>query len=199
MTHHCETLIEDDLVVVEGVRCTGVARTLAELGSVVNPQQVWRALIEARRRNVSPIWLRQTALRVHRPGQSGSGVLLRALDRWSTEGRLPESWFEALLEELLNDPSIPEVPRQYTIRNAAGRFVARVDLAIPSVRLGLEAHSRQFHFGPIHELRDEDRDLRAAAAGWELLYLGWYATQSPAQVRQLVAEVVQQRRRSRQV
>jgi hypothetical protein len=83
---------------------------------------------------------------------------------------------------------------QYTIRNAAGRVVARTDIGIPSVRLGLEAHSRQFHFGPDAEPLDEQRDIRAAACGWELLYLGWYPAFRPSDVLVMVKEDVAARR-----
>lgn len=84
---------------------------------------------------------------------------------------------------------------QYPIRAADDRWVARVDIGIPSVRLGLEGHSRRFHFGPDAEPLDEQRDLRAAACGWELLYLGWYATRRPTDVLAVVKEVVARRRR----
>ena len=39
----------------------------------------------------------------------------------------------------------------------AGVLVARTDLGIPAVRLGLEGHGRQFHFGPLQEPLDEQR------------------------------------------
>ena len=45
-------------------------------------------------------------------------------------------------------------------RRRHGRIVARTDVGIPSVRLGLEAHSRRFHFGPDAEPLDEQRDMR---------------------------------------
>ena len=57
------------------------------------------------------------------------------------------------------------------------------------MRLGLEAHSRRFHFGPDAERHDEDRDIAAARCGWELLYLGWYATNCPAEVGRVVDNV----------
>ena len=123
-------------------------------------------------------------------------MLLRHLDAIPFEGRVPDSWFEELLALCLVDHRLPEVVPQYEIRDARGRFVARVDLAIPSVKLGLEAHSRRFHFGPEVEPLDEQRDLRAAAVGWELLYLGWYSSKQPAAVVDAVAEVVAERRRS---
>jgi predicted transcriptional regulator of viral defense system len=197
LAHHIVALDECDLVSVDGILTTNLARTLADLGSVVrDPRLVGRALTDARRRGSSVRWLRETAERLHRPGQRGTGVLLRQLDAIPYEGRVPESWFEELLGLCLHDDRLPDVVPQYEIFDDRGRFVARVDLAVPSVRLGLEAHSRRFHFGPLSEPLDEQRDLRSAAAGWELLYLGWYAAKRPAEVVESVVEVVETRRRN---
>ncbi len=177
-----------------GLPCTTLARTLVDLGSTEPVDKVRQALIAARRiHRVNPLWLQQTAVRLHRPGQAGTGVLLRELQRWSAEGVLPESWFEELVHRLLDHPDIPAVLRQHVLLDNRGRFVARLDLAIPAARLGLEAHSRQFHFGPSREAADEDRDLRAAGCGWEVLYLGWYVRRRPAEVASLVADVCRAR------
>ncbi len=195
VVHHTSILGRADLYERSGLPCTTLARTLADLGSSESADKVWRALIAARRiHRVNPIWLHQTALRLHRPGQLGTGVLIQALRRWSAEGGLPDSWFEELLRCMLEHPDIPPIVPQYVVRSDAGAFVARVDLGIPAARLGLEGHSRSFHFGPICEAADEDRDLRAATCGWELIYLGWYAQRRPAEVVHLIAKVCRQRR-----
>ena len=65
-----------------------------------------------------------------------------------------------------------EMAFQHSHPRPPGRIVARADIAFPSVNLGLEAHSRRFHFGPDAEALDEDRDIAAALCGWELAYLG---------------------------
>ena len=124
-------------------------------------------------------------------------MLLRALHRWSLEGTLPDSWFEELLRRLLDHPDIPAIVPQYVVTTDAGVFVARIDLAIPSIRLGIEGHSRDFHFGPVREAADEDRDLRVATCGWELIYLGWYAQRRPAEVADLIAKVCRARLQQR--
>jgi hypothetical protein len=193
--HHVDRLAARlDVVEVGGIPSTGLARTLADLGSVCSVLEVRRALTDVRRRGTSLRWLRSTAERCHRPGQAGTGVLLRLLDAVPHEGGVPDSWFEELLAECIADPAIPPVVPQYDLIDQRGAFVARVDLAIPSVRLGIEAHSRRFHFGPDAEPLDEQRDLAAAAVGWELLYLGWYATQRPAEVLAIIRRVVQARK-----
>jgi hypothetical protein len=196
ITHQIAALENCDLVTVDGIRCTGLARTVADLGSVVDARQVRRALTDLRRRGTSMRWVQLTAERLHRPGQRGTGVLLRQLAAIPYEGRVPDSWFEELLALCLADPAIPSIELQHPIRNTAGRIVAHTDIGLPSVRLGLEAHSRKFHFGPDAEPLDEQRDMRAAACGWELLYLGWYATFAPAEVLEIVKEVVRARRRA---
>jgi hypothetical protein len=89
-------------------------------------------------------------------------VLVRLLDRVPWEGTLPQTWFEELLALCLRDPALPEMSLQQPIVDGNGRIVARTDIAFPSLRLGLEAHSRRFHFGPQAERLDEDRDLAAA-------------------------------------
>lgn len=193
--HHITPLDPCDVTTVDGVPCTTLGRTLADLGSVIRDRRlVGRALTDARRRRVDVPALRATAERLHRPGQSGTGTLLRLLDQIPYEGRVPESWFEELLARCLADRGIPEIILQYPIKDSDGRIVARTDVGIPSVRLGLEAHSREFHWGPIAEPLDEDRDIAAAACGWELLYLGWYATKRPAEVLRAVKEVVRARK-----
>jgi hypothetical protein len=195
IVHQVAALDRGDLVTVDGIRCTGLARTAADLGSVCDPMAVRRALTDLRRRRTSLRWLQLTAERLHRPGQRGTGVLLRQLAAIPHEGRVPDSWFEELLALCIADTALAPVLPQYAIRNAAGRIVARTDIGIPCVRLGLEAHSRRFHFGPQAEPLDEQRDMRAAAAcGWELLYLGWYAAFRPSEVLKMVKEVVEARR-----
>jgi hypothetical protein len=198
VVHQAATLESADRYVRNGLPCTNLARTLTDLGSTESEDVVWRALIAARRMyRVNPLWLQQTAVRLHRPGQTGTGVMLKALHRWTTEGQLPDSWFEELLRCLLVHPDIPTVVPQYVVTNSRGEFVARVDLGIPAAQVGIEGHSRNFHFGPIREAADEDRDLNAAACGWELIYLGWYAQRRPDEVADLIAKVCRRRLESR--
>ncbi len=104
------------------------------------------------------------------------------------------SWFQKLVAECLDSPLIPGLVEEYEIRDEAGRFVARCDLAVPWVRLGIEAHSRRFHFGAAAEASDEDREHQLALAGWELRYVGWTAaTRTPSDVRRMVEALVARR------
>jgi hypothetical protein len=195
IVHHVDALDPSDVVTIGGIPCTGLARTLCDLGSVVDAAVVERALDDARRRGVSMRWLEETAARLHRPGQSGTGVLLRLLAQAREMPAVRGSWFEKLVEVCLRSPELPPLVRQHEVRDGAGRLAGILDLAFPSIRLGVEAHSRQFHFGRDAEQRDEDRDHRLARCGWEVLYVGWQHTSSPEAVLSLVTETARHRRR----
>ncbi|MFN3255806.1 MAG: type IV toxin-antitoxin system AbiEi family antitoxin domain-containing protein [Ilumatobacter sp.] len=200
VTHHVRDVDDPDIVCVDGVATTTIARTLADLGSVVrNRQLVERALTDARRRGVSISHLQAVNERLHRPGQAGTRVLRRLLDAIPFEGEVAESWFEEVVRRCLDHPAIPDVIPQYRIVDDAGRVVARVDLAIPSVKLAIEAHSRRFHFGPRAGRLDEERDVRLAGLGWEVLYVGWHQAKSPESVTQAVIDVVAARQRPAEV
>jgi hypothetical protein len=191
VVHQAFALDAIDLVSIDRIPCTGLARTLTDLGSVCSEETVWRALISARRKHdINPMWLQSTALRLHRPGPTGTPTIRRLLQRWAAEGVLPESWLEDLMGKLLNDPTIPGLVRQHEVRDANGRVVGRLDAAIPAAKLGFEGHSREFHFGPINEAADEDRDLRLMAEGYEVCYLGWYASKTPTEVLGIIRKIV---------
>jgi hypothetical protein len=194
IVHRVAALDRRDITVVDGIVVTTVARTLADLGSVVPVAMVRQALDDAWRRGISIGWLRDTAVRLHRPGQRGTGVLLALLDEASREGGVPESWLERLVERLVMVDGMPPLVRQHVIRDEGGRFVARVDLAAPAIRLAIEAHSRRFHFGTGPQSRDEDRDLRLAALGWEVRYLGYQHTRRADDVVPLVLGAVKHRK-----
>lgn len=143
IAHHVDALESPDIVQIDGIRCTGLARTLVDLGSVCDEAlTVRRALTDVRRRGASLRWVQSTAERLHRSGQRGSGVLLRQLATIPYEGRVPDSWFEELLARCLADDELGPVIPQLPIRRVDGRIVARTDIGLPDVKLGLEAHSR---------------------------------------------------------
>ena len=188
---HCATVDPPDRALVRGVPCTGLARTLADLGSV-DPIELVRTAFEcAWRRGASLPRLRTCAERLHRPGQRGTGVLLQLLDEAQGQRRPTESALELRLESCLR--GIDGVVRQHTIRTDGGAFVARVDFAIPRFKIALEAHSRQFHFGPQAQHRDETREHEMNRHGWIALYFGSQNLRSPARVRQNVLDVIRAR------
>ena len=72
-----------------------------------------------------------------------------------------------------------------------GRIVARTDLGIPSAKLGLGGSTADASTSVRSMVvSTKSATSPSVACGWELLYLGWHATKRPAEVLQLVRQVV---------
>lgn len=181
---HTGPFSPEDLTVVDGIPCTTIARTLCDLGSVEPVHRVRVAFEWAWRNGVSLTWLQRTVDRLHRPGQRGTGVLQRLLVEARRHERPTESGLEVELACILDD--IPGLVRQFEVFDPAGAFVARVDFAVPDVRLAIEAHSRRYHFGPQAEARDLDRHQRLTQCGWTTLYVTKRDMNNPVSVRRRV-------------
>jgi hypothetical protein len=89
--HWVEPLDPDDLVIVDGIPCTGLARTVVDVCGLGDHNRAIRVVDDFERRRSSLNWLRLTAERLHRPGQSGTGVVFALLDRRQRGGRVPDS------------------------------------------------------------------------------------------------------------
>lgn len=79
-----------------------------------------------------------------------------------------ESPPESRLRVILVLGGLSPVP-QLEVRDDAGRFLARVDLALPGHRLALEYDGREVHTRPDAFVRDRQRHNALVAAGWTVL------------------------------
>jgi hypothetical protein len=191
--HWVEPLDADDLTTVDGIPCTSWARTVIDVCGVVQPDLALRAVDDFERRRASLNWLRLTAERLHRPGQTGTARVLQLLDRRRRGGRVPDSWFERLVERCMAMRELPPWVRQHEVVDGAGHLIARLDLACPELLLGVEAHSRKFHFGQRPESIDQRRENRCGALGWQIAYVGWYDTEDPAIVARTIGAIARRR------
>jgi very-short-patch-repair endonuclease len=182
----------NDFTQLEGIRCTGIARTLCDLGSVDPRDKVKAAFESVWRRGVSLVWLRETAERLHRPGQRGTGVLMSLLEEAVTHGTPTESALETFLENSLD--GIPGLVRQHAIFDASHRFVARVDFAIPELKIAIDAHSRKYHFGPDHEDADAAREATVQAEGWIVRYVTKRQAHNRSELRSSLLALIEVRR-----
>lgn len=182
----------DDYTEVDSIPTSGVASTLARLGAVVAQPRVEQALDDTLRRGYSLKWIEETAERLHRPGPTGTGVLLRLLRDPARRQVIPDSVFERMTARLLNDAGLPTPVLQHPIRLNNGRL-ARIDIAWPQVRWGIECHSRRYHFGEASASADHDRDHLLAMAGWQVTYLTWHQVQDTDYVVELARTMLDQR------
>ena len=181
------------MTTVDGIPCTTLARTIIDVAPILTTAELVRAIDDVQRRNVSMRWLLQRASLLQRPGRSGPAEVIDIVRRRLDGYRVPESWFERLLCQSLRSPILSGLERQFVLCDAGGSFVARFDLGLPWLRLGIEGHSRSFHLGEHAERYDEDRDIRAAKEGWDIQYLGFAATRSPERVLRDIEQIVVRR------
>lgn len=183
----------EDVVEIDGIRTTGIARTLCDLGSVDPVDRVNLAFEWAWRSGVSLTWMEQTARRLEHPNRPGTRVLLGLVDR-AREARAPTgSALEVEVDAIIT--SLPGVIRQYEVRRADGTFVARPDFAIPELKIAIEGHSRRHHFGLEREAADDHREADLAAEGWVVRYVTKRQTARPDELRASLLALVAARMR----
>jgi very-short-patch-repair endonuclease len=155
---------DEDVVEVDGIRCTGIARTLCDLGSIDPLPRVRLAFEWAWRTGSSLTWIEQTAARLDHPRRRGPRLLLALVDEARRHGRPTESALEVNVEAVIC--SLPGLVRQHVITRGDGTFLARVDFAIPDLKIAIEAHSRERHFGIGASASDDDREIALQSEGW---------------------------------
>lgn len=180
------------LVTVDHIRCATHARTLCDIARY-HPERYERAVDDFVRRGHSLNWLAQTADEVEARGPWRARVETDLVAR-RKGGRVRDSWFEKLVEQCVSSPALPPMVRQFEVTRADGTFVARVDLAIPSLRMAIEADSRRFHSGLRAQRFDQRRENELSAEGWLTSYVGWSdATASPTTVRRTIERIAERR------
>jgi predicted transcriptional regulator of viral defense system len=167
IVHETKVLTALDITAVDGIPVTTVNRTLLDLGAVCAPATVERALENALRRDLTTLKsLKPMLARLGRQGRNGAGVLRALVDERDPDQSPTESDMETWLLQVLRANGLPPAVPQYVIRDAAGRFVARVDAAIMEWRIALEYESIQEHTGKSALLRDNPRRRKIGRAGW---------------------------------
>jgi hypothetical protein len=181
VVHRSDPLGKDDLIVIDGIQVTTLARTLCDLGAVVDDEHVEQALDDVLRRGISKQWITRTLDRVDRPGPSGTAALRRVLDRPERSGPIPDSMFERLIERACVEAGLPQPQRQIPVRDPSGSVVAAIDAGWPDQLVGSEAQSERWHGGPRGAQRDLDRHNLLTSLGWRMLYATWADVQDPRQ------------------
>jgi hypothetical protein len=178
--HRAKALDAEDVTIVDGIPCTTLARTLADLGAVCTEARVEQALDEVLRRGGSLQWVAAALRRIDRPGPSGTGTLRRILAKPDRLGRLPDSWLERLIERLVTEYGLPAPVRQYPVRSG-GRIVARLDFAWPDLRFGVSPMGAEFHDTVRRWRIDRRQANRLTAGGWKVLTPTWEDHLNPAE------------------
>jgi len=168
--HTTTNLGPDDQVVVDGIPCTSVARTLLCLAGTVPelPEERFRTTVDdaVRLRLATDGWLWWTLERLRCRGRDGVAVLERVLaDRANSP---TESWLE---REYLRVTDAAQIERPVVQARIAahGAFVARVDFLYERRRVVVEVTGAVGHSTPEQRAADAKRRNALLLQGFVVL------------------------------
>lgn len=156
-----------EVVQEQGLAVTSIAQTLLDLGTVVGPDLVERALEDGLRRgsvNLADLY------RLAEAAPRASGVLRSVLARRPAGAPPTESDAETLFVQLVRRGGLPEPIRQLSMV-VRGRLV-RLDFAWPTWRVVAEVDGVRFH-GPDAFGRDLRRQNALVLDGWHVFRFTW--------------------------
>ena len=158
----------------QGVPCTGRARTVVDLASVVTHTQLERVIDAVLRDQLLRPSDLYGVLATHaRPGRRGCAALRAVLDDRLGDDPVPLSEWSRMVEDLLIGSGLSRPRLEYRICNEAGAFLAQVDLAYPAHRVAVELDSVRFHLNRESFVSDPRRRNRLTVAGWKVLSFTW--------------------------
>ena len=168
---------------VDGVPVTGLARTVLDVASNVGRKRLeWTvdAVVRDGRLDWSDlyaIWARSSA-----KGRDGCGRLHALLEERYGEKVLPDSKFNRLVGQLLDDAGIGGFVYEYEIFDG-DRLIARADIAFPEQTVAIECDSKKWHLSGQSFEADRRRQNRATISGWTVLQFTWKTyKESPASI-----------------
>ncbi len=169
--HSTTWLPGDDVLPVEGIPCTSVARTSLLLAAPVAglDDRSFAELVDraVERGLASDPWLWWHLERTRRRGRPGVARLERTLvGRDPT--RATESWLERRFLELLEAHGLP-LPRCQARIERDGAFVARVDFLYDGARLVIEVNGHAHHSSRSQLAHDAARRNELHLAGYRVL------------------------------
>ncbi|MFG1775314.1 DUF559 domain-containing protein [Micromonospora sp. NPDC049048] len=147
-----------------GLPVTTALRTAFDLGRQAPRDEALVAVDALLHRRV----VKLAALRAYADARHGWPGLPLLREILALAEPLAESPMETRLRLLLLDAGLPPPTPQHDVRDAAGRFVGRVDLAWPALRVAVE-YDGDHHRERVHFRQDVARLNALRAAGWIVL------------------------------
>lgn len=167
--HRATDLLDDHVVVRDGIRLTTPMRSLVDLGAVRPWWIVDRAYGHALGLGLAtPTAMRRMLDELGRKGRSGVGVMRTVLAERG-DAVPSRGWLAAKGDRLLQRHGITGGIPEYEIW-VGDRFVAKVDRAWPDVRFCVEWDGDERHLGTT--AADVERQNAISDAGWEFRRFG---------------------------
>lgn len=165
---HRSDLAADEVTVRGTLRVTSVPRTLHDLlRGADRLGAVWACEAALRRDLLAE---RELDALVSRSAGRSYGARMRR--RRALVDVRSESPLETAIRLVLHDAGLPPPVSQHPLRTEDGHLLARLDLAWPDARMGLEADGKEPHGKPRPVYTDRWRTN--ALVGWQLVRFTWY-------------------------
>lgn len=169
--HRVASLPTVDICTRGAVPVTTATRTLLDLTSVVEPDVVEIALDDAIRRGLTSVAYMFRRLDQFVGAKRIRAAHMRQLLSERTVGEAsPESPLETRVIQLIRRAGLPRPERQFEV-DLDGGAIARLDLAYPLARVGIEVDGYEYHSGRARWERDLARRNRIEALGWRLIHV----------------------------
>lgn len=169
--HQISDLLDDHVETIDGMPVTTLERTLVDLAAIWRRQRLRLAiedLVAAKR--TSDARIGRCLASVARRGKPGIRKLAAVLDDRGPGKAPPASQLERDFFALVQGSPLAPPQTQYVIpRDDGVRNLS--DAAWPEVKLIAEVDGRRWHQRLADMRKDRDRDLKAAAAGWQVVRL----------------------------
>jgi hypothetical protein len=162
--HESTYLPAEHIIVIEGIPCVRLDRTLFDLCAVLWNQRAVRTLKTALSRGMTTYGrLERTFFQTARRGRKGSALMRAFLDNYD-EKAVTESELEDMVEAVLDDANITGFRRQVNLGNDE-KFIGRRDWKHDTAPVVIEAHSGEFHTDWAVQVEDYYKSLESSAIG----------------------------------
>jgi very-short-patch-repair endonuclease len=172
--HRPRYLPDEDVVTFHGIPATSPARTTHDLGAVVGPRVVKRAVEDTiNKKLASEAQLHDHLKRWGVRGWGGTSALRTALAALGGQDVSLESDLEEELLKLLTAQAISGFKTQQNIVTPGDIPIGRVDVLFPRQMVVIEALGYEWHSSLVDFLRDHRRRNELEAAGYIVLAFLW--------------------------
>ena len=166
--HRSRDLVPGVVMEIDGLPVTSVARTLCDLGLVLAPWSVRRAVehaIATGRTTRDEVERIRWGVSEH--GRTGVGAVDDALRELPLRAGIGESGPEVRLMAILGEAGPPGLVPQHRVEVDGHRY--RLDLAYPELMVAVEYDGEAFHSRPEQVRADRERQQRLEGAGWRVV------------------------------
>jgi hypothetical protein len=169
VVHRTNWLPDSDVTVVHGIAVTTPPRTILDLGDVVGPRMVARAIESALRKNLVTLpQLVEQLGSCGKMGRPGTAILRGLLAEYGPELLPRESELEVAMLHVIEQAGLPLPKCQFEVCDGDA-FLGTADAAYPERRIALEADGYEFHSARPDWQRDRWRQNAWTGRGWRIL------------------------------